>query len=194
MGYAEELVRLLRPLGVYSFREGSFSLGELQALGGALDAAQAKLSRMQRESIPATAEDEGLDRMEALFRYCAELKDTQARRAAIAAFLKFGGDSFTLQALNRCLQTCGVFCRVAETGKPEHVRVWFPRQMGIPAGFAQMRVIIEDILPCQLDIFYDFRYCTWQETEKYGLRWADLGSMTWMQWMLYHEGAFEEEA
>ena len=68
MGYAEELVRLLRPLGVYSFREGSFSLGELQALGGALDAAQAKLSRMQRESIPATAEDEGLDRMEALFR------------------------------------------------------------------------------------------------------------------------------
>ena len=66
MGYAEELVRLLRPLGVYSFREGSFSLGELQALGGALDAAQARLSRMQRESIPATAEDEGLDRMEAL--------------------------------------------------------------------------------------------------------------------------------
>lgn len=194
MGYAEELVRLLRPLGVYSFREGSFSLGELQALGGALDAAQAKLSRMQRESIPATAEDEGLDRMEALFRYCAGLKDTQARRAAIAAFLQFGGDSFTLQALNRCLQTCGVFCRVAETGKPEHVRVWFPRQMGIPDGFAQMRVIIEDILPCQLDIFYDFRYCTWQETEKYGLRWADLGSMTWMQWMLYHEGAFEEEA
>ena len=41
MGYAEELVRLLRPLGVYSFQEGSFSLGELQALGGALDAAQA---------------------------------------------------------------------------------------------------------------------------------------------------------
>ena len=118
MNYTDELVGLLRPLGVYSFREGSFSLGELQALGGALDAAQAKLSRMQRESIPATAEDEGLDRMEALFRYCAGLKDTQARRAAIAAFLQFGGDSFTLQALNRCLQTCGVFCRVAETGKP----------------------------------------------------------------------------
>lgn len=46
--------------------------------------------------------------------------------------------------------------------------MWFPRQMGVPAGFAQMRVIIEDILPCQLDIFYDFRYCTWQETENTG--------------------------
>ena len=78
MGYAEELVRLLRPLGVYSFREGSFSLGELQALGGALDAAQAKLSRMQRESIPATAEDEGLDRMEALFRYIIRPRDAKS--------------------------------------------------------------------------------------------------------------------
>lgn len=106
MGYAEELVRLLRPLGVYSFREGSFSLGELQALGGALDAAQAKLSRMQRESIPATAEDEGLDRMEALFRYCAGLKDTQARRAAIAAFCSSAATAL------RCRRSTGA-CRHA---------------------------------------------------------------------------------
>lgn len=192
MGYAEELVRLLKPLGVYSFREGSFSLGELQALGGALDTAQTQMGEMQRESIPATAENKGLDKMEALFRYCAGLTDVKARRAAIAAFLQFGGDSFTVQALNSCLQTCGVPCRVEETGQPEHVKVWFPKQMGIPAGFAQMRVIIEDILPCQLDIFYYFRYCTWQETENYGLTWAALGGMTWMQWMLYHEGEFGE--
>ena len=192
--YESYLINLLRPLGVYDLRPGTLNGAELSALGEGLDGAEEQLETAEREALTATAEDEGLDRMEALFRYCAGLKDTQARRAAIAAFLQFGGDSFTLQALNRCLQTCGVFCRVAETGRPEHVRVWFPRQMGIPAGFAQMRVIIEDILPCQLDIFYDFRYCTWQETEKYGLRWADLGSMTWMQWMLYHEGAFEEEA
>ena len=192
MGYAEELVQLLKPLGVYSFREGGFSLGELQALGSALDTAQAKLERMQRESIPLTAESEGLDKMEALFRYCAGLTDTQARRAAIAAFLQFGGDSFTRRALNDCLRACGVPCRVEETGQPEHVKVWFPGQMGIPAGFSQMKSIIEDILPCQLDIFYYFRYCTWQETEEYGLTWAELGGMTWMQWMLYHEGEFEE--
>ena len=39
MNYADELVSMLRPLGVYSFQEGSFSLAELQALGAALDAA-----------------------------------------------------------------------------------------------------------------------------------------------------------
>ena len=191
MGFTEELVELLRPLGVYTFREGSFSLGELQALGAPLDAAKAWAEEMQRESIVMTAEDEGLTRMESLFRFCAGLKEAQARRAAIAAFLQFGRDSFTKQALNQCLNACGVPCRVEETGEPEHVKVWFPGQMGIPDGFAQMRVIMEDILPCQLDIFYYFRYCTWQETEDYGLTWGRLNEMTWMQWMLYHEGEFE---
>ena len=51
MGYANDLVRLLRPLGFYSFEEGSFSLAELQALGSALDALDAHAQAGQRESI-----------------------------------------------------------------------------------------------------------------------------------------------
>lgn len=194
MSYGNELIAMLRPLGVYSFREGSFSLAELQALGAALDEADASFSKAQKETIVLSAGDEGLSRWEALFRSRPPAKTVEARRAAIAGFLRISGDSFTLAALNRCLCACGVACSVEETGEVNRVKVWFPGVMGIPDGFAEMKIIIEDILPCQLDIFYDFRYCTWQETEKYGLRWADLGSMTWMQWMLYHEGAFEEEA
>ena len=52
---------------------------------------------------------------------------------------------------------------------------------------AQMKIIIEDILPCQLGITYWFRYCTWQETEGYGLTWGDLDAMTWHGWETYHE-------
>ena len=95
MSCTEELIALLRPLGVYSFREGSFSLGELQAV------------------------------------------------------------------------------------------------MGVPEGFSWMRAVIEDILPCQLGIFYWFRYCTWQETEQYRLTWGALNAMSWTAWMLYHEGPVE---
>ena len=51
MSYGNELVTILRPLGVYSFREGSFSLAELQALGAALDEADEALSRAQKETI-----------------------------------------------------------------------------------------------------------------------------------------------
>ena len=191
MSAAEELVRLLKPLGVYSFREGSFSLGELQALGKTLDTARTRVEKMQRESIVLTAEDEGLDRMEALFRHRVRTEDTAARRAAIAGFLQIGGDGFTLSALNRCLAACGAGCRVEETGEVNHVRVRFPGVMGVPEQFAEIRNVVEDILPCQLDIFYYFRYCTWQETEDYKLTWGRLQTMRWQEWMLYHEGVPE---
>ena len=48
MNYADELVSMLRPLGVYSFQEGSFSLAELQALGAALDAADEAFGAAQK--------------------------------------------------------------------------------------------------------------------------------------------------
>lgn len=187
MNYADELVSMLRPLGVYTFREGSFSLGELQALGAALDAADKKMAQAQKETIVMTAEGDGLSKMEALFRGKPQAKTAQERRAAIAAFLQIGGDSFTLAALRRCLGACGVSCQVDETGQVNHVRVWFPGVMGIPEGFSQMQTIIEDILPCQLGIEYWFRYCTWQETEDYGLRWGDLDAMSWHEWETYCE-------
>ena len=134
-----------------------------------------------------TAQDEGLSRMEALFRSKPPAKTVDARRAAIAGFLRISGDSFTLAALNRCLCACGVACSVEETGEVNRVKVWFPGVMGIPDGFAEMKIIIEDILPCQLGITYWFRYCTWQETQDYGLTWADLNAMTWHEWETYHE-------
>ena len=191
MSCTEELIALLRPLGVYSFREGSFSLGELQALGKALDELETWAQTAQRESIVLTAQAEGLERMEELFRHGAVEQDTEARRKAIAVFLQIGGDSFTAAALNRCLRACGVPCTVEETGEVNRVKVWFPGVMGVPEGFSWKRAVIEVILPCQLGIFYWFRYCTWQETEQYRLTWGALNAMSWTAWMLYHEGPVE---
>ena len=67
MGYAAYLKNLLLPLGVYDLSVGSVSEGELYALGSALDTAAERLETVERESLTATAEDEGLDRREALF-------------------------------------------------------------------------------------------------------------------------------
>ena len=189
MSYTNELVSMLRPLGVYSFREGSFSLAELQALGEALDEADAVLAGNQKESIVMTAQNEGLSRWEALFRSKTPERAVEARRAAIAGFLAIGGDSFTLAAINACLNACGVSCVVEEKGEVNHVKVRFPGVMGVPDGFLQMKTVIEDILPCQLGIEYFFRYCTWQETESYGLTWEDLSAMTWHGWEHYCEDA-----
>ena len=186
MSYADELVGLLLPLGVYTFSEGSFSLGELQALGAVLDEQELEQIRLQRESIAATAEEEGLDKLAALFRRFPEGLSVQAKRAAIAAYMQVGGDSFTPAALQRCLLACGAECLLEETGI-NRVKISFPCVMGIPAGFDRMQRIIEDLLPCQLEISYFFRYCTWGETAQYGLTWGDLGEMSWDEWRHYKE-------
>ena len=185
MGYTNDLVRLLRPLGVYSFDAGSFSLAELQALGGALDALDEYAQAMQRESVAMTATGEGLDQMLSLFRSRTIAQSVEAKRAAIAGFLSVGGDSFTLAALRGCICACGVACQLDETDAGSRVVVSFPGIMGSPEGFAQAQTVIEDILPCHLEIVYFFRYCTWGETMEYGLTWGALNAMTWHDWRHY---------
>ena len=65
--YEEYLRALLAPLGVYRLDRDSLSGAELYALGRGLDEISARLDRAERESVTATAEDEGLRRREALF-------------------------------------------------------------------------------------------------------------------------------
>ena len=67
MSGAQYLRQLLAPLGVYDL-EGPFQNGELEALGEALDQAEAALDELHRESCLATAQDWGLERTASLFR------------------------------------------------------------------------------------------------------------------------------
>ena len=187
MSVTDALVALLRPLGVYTFREGSFSMAELQALGSQFDALKAETERVLRESIVSTAEGEGLSLREAMFPWRAEADSAEMRRRALIGFMQIAGDSFTLDAINRCMAACGAECVVEETGTPNEVRVRFPNVMGIPQGFERICKIAEMILPCQLKITYVFCWCTWEETERYGLTWEDLGAMTWDEWQVYRK-------
>lgn len=187
MGYAQELRRLLLPLGVYSFKDGSFSMAQLEALGTELDAVLCEIARNQRESIACTAEDEGLVRFEALFPCAGTAQSAAERQAAIAGFLQISDDGFTRDALQRCLAACGADCLLSETGEPDCVCISFPGVMGIPEGIESIRRIAEEILPAHVGIDYFFRWCTWGETEGYGFSWGDLGNMTWHDWMVYTE-------
>ena len=52
MSYAQRLMALLRPLGVYTFRDGSFSMAQLEALGAQMDAREHRDERGGRGSGP----------------------------------------------------------------------------------------------------------------------------------------------
>lgn len=99
--YEQYLRALLAPLGVYDLTDGSVSGAELYALGGALDAAGGRLDSVERESLTATAEGEGLLRRETLFARRPAAVTAEERRAAIAALLQIDGDSLTPAAIDR---------------------------------------------------------------------------------------------
>ena len=155
------LVELLRPLGVYDLRPGTINRGELAAYGGRLDHGEGELERTYREMNLATAEDFGLERVEALLPYRPVCATARQRREALAALLRISGDSFTPEAVNDTLKGCGLNAQAEEGGRPGYVKVYFPDVAGIPEGFDRLRLIIEEILPSHVDITYVFWYNTW---------------------------------
>ena len=186
MKHEDVLVGLLRPLGTFALKAGTADRGELAAYGAELDRAAAELDEAAREGDLATAESWGLERVEELLPYRPVCQTAQQRRQALAALLRIGGDSFTLAAINDTLRGCGLNARAEEGERPGHVTVSFPDVAGIPEGFARLRAIIEDILPCHLGIAYSFwyntwaalgaRYPTWAQAEAQGLSWYGLAT------------------
>lgn len=103
---------------------------------------------------------------------------TEARRAVIAALLQIGDDGFNLSALTKCLAGCGVEVAVAETDTPGMVTVTFPGLIGEPPQWETVRAIIEDILPCHLQINHQFRYRTWGGVLTEGITWGQAAKTT----------------
>ena len=102
-------------------------------------------------------------------------------REALAALLRIGGDSFTLDAINDTISGCGVNARVRETGKAGTVEVSFPKVPGIPPGFDEIQKIVEDILPAHLLVQYHFWYLTWAQLESKFSCWQEIEdkALTW---------------
>ena len=180
MSYGAYLRELLRPLRIYGL-EGTANGGELEAQGKALDGVEAAMEEVQREMLICTAEGRGLEAVEALLARKPVAASLERRRAALAALLRIGGDSFTLTAINDNLKGCGLNAVASETETPGVVEVRFPDVPGIPDGFESMRAILEDILPCHLDIRYVYWYITWALMEERFATWGDIEKLgpTW---------------
>lgn len=163
MKHLENLIDLLRPLGVYDLRAGTVNRGELESYALPLDDGLDGLNATAREMNLASAEDFGLSMVEALLPYRPVSVTVEQRRAALAALLRIGGDSFTPAAINDTLAGCGVNARAEETDRPGYVEVYFPGAAGVPEEFERLRLIIEEILPCHLGITYVFWFRTWGE-------------------------------
>lgn len=180
MKHADRLWELMLPLGPYT-RQGVYTAGELKGEGEALDGVLSALEDLEREAMVDTAEGWGLEKIEELLAHKPVAGSKEARQAALSALLRIGGDSFTAQALNDNLKGCGLNAQVSETGERGVVEVRFPDVPGVPDGFEQLKKIIEDIIPCHLQVNYVYWYITWQRIENRFSTWGEIGAggYTW---------------
>ena len=137
------------------------------------------LAELEREVMLDTAEGEGLEAYESLLAHRPVAGTPAARRAALSALLRIGGDSFTVAAINDNLRGFGINAAVSETGRVGVVEVRFPDVPGIPEGFEQLRKIVEEILPCHLQVEYVYWYITWGMVEEKFGTWETLGEGDW---------------
>ena len=181
MSCAEKLTELLRPLGIYDWEAGVFQKAELEAIGAALDGCGDLLDLIEREMNLATAEGEGLAMVEDLLPHRPVTDKLERRRSALAALLRIGGDSFTLDGVNDNLAGCGLNALAAETSQPGRIQISFPEVPGVPTGFLDMVKIIEEIVPCHIQIEYVFWYITWGMMEEHFITWGNIeaGNYTW---------------
>ena len=181
MKHADYLRDLLRPLGVYNLN-APFNGGELDAQGEQLDKLMVWLEEIHREASLATAEGWGVENIAKLFLRRPVATEPRKLAAALAALLRIGGDSFTLEAINDTISGCGVPAIVKETGR-EQVAVSFPGVAGEPKNFEELKKIIEDILPAHLGIEYFFWSLTWIELEANFHSWREIEALnlSWEQ-------------
>ncbi len=173
MGYADYIRTLLRPLRVYAL-DGGFEDMETETLGGALDEVEQALTLSEREMLPLTAESYGIENLLSLLTLRPAADTVGQMQAALSALLRIGNDSFTVAALNDTLRGCGLNARVRETGQTGVVEVYFPDMAGEPDNLEALQAVIEDILPCHLQIDYAFTYITWQRLESLFACWSEL--------------------
>lgn len=187
MGHERYLADLLRPLGVYDLRPRSVNRGELAVYGAALDEGLSMLEQTAREMNLMTAEGEGLERIGALLPLSPAVGSVKDRRRALAALLRIDGGSSTLSAVNATLAGCGVNALAADGEAPGKVTVSFPDVAGVPENFMALRAVIEEILPCHLDVSYYFWRNSWEELAQKAGTWGGGNGRSWYQAAVWKE-------
>lgn len=173
MSSYEAMRELLAPLEIYRW-ENSFQGAELKSAGLALDTCQAQLDEIQREMNLMTAEGEGLEKIASLLVRRPPATTPQKLRRGLAALLRIQDGSFTLSAINDNLEGCGLVARAVELEEPGKIGIVFPEVAGTPADFNEASKIIEEIIPCHLEVVYLFWYIIWQELERSFTSWRKL--------------------
>ena len=188
MSYGNYLKNLLRPLGLYRL-ENSVNGAELETYGTQLDGCETHLDTTQREQLPISAEEIGLERFQALLKYRPIGKSTAELQQILPQLLYPVNTPSTLEQINQTIQSYGIEAQVQETAQKYVVEVRFPHLAKHLDILDFMRRIVADILPCHLKVIWQNSDVEWSVLSNGTHIWSDFdnGTNTWQQIMVYSD-------
>jgi len=164
MGYTDYIKALLSPMRVYRLEDG-FGAAEIQALGNALDGINHFVEGFERECTVPYAMSYGLSMYESVFPLVKVENDAAQRRQSIMDLMQVGSSSFSVDAVNKILSACGTNAAVSETEDWYTVEVSFSEISGIPTNIQAIKTLIEETIPCHLDVRYVYPCTSWEVLE-----------------------------
>lgn len=161
----EEMIKILRPSGIYRLEEDSVVYRELQTYAEQFDRVSAKLNEVLREAMVQTAASYGLDGMEHLLGHSGAGLTEEQRRGMIICRLSSASRGFTRPGVERTLKTLGYNGEITEDFE-NGVLIFEP--LGGNAGAEDYGALIEEIraiLPAQLRFSFAVAAPTWDELD-----------------------------
>lgn len=181
MGYADYLWQLLAPLGVY--KRGGYNGGELEALGAALDQADAYIREKLRELLPDQAEGDGLEMAESLFPVLPG-EEIARRQEALQTLYQTDCRRTTAEELKKTLAACGVSVNMEEHIVSKLLYVILQDILTLDGDPVFVASVLKTVLPCHTDTKILFEYYektegkeTWKE-----MTVEAMAEMTRSQW------------
>jgi len=186
LGYTDYIKQMLAPLGIYDLETG-VGAEELEVIGEELDKVFYALEEVWREAVLATAQSYGLKKYEEILPYRPAYITAEDERRAVMALLRIRGGCFTISVLQDTLSGCGITATVEEGSEKMSVVVKFPNNKGIPDSFEKLKARIEEILPCHLNVKYEFIYSAWQIIMDKLNNWAavERNAKSWREFEIY---------
>lgn len=168
MNPLKNMIKHLKPLGLYNLSEDTTIYSELEVYANAFNEIICVADNILKESIVNTAEDYGLELQEQLWGLSRTELSTEQRRESIKNRYNIRYSDSTLKSMQHFLVSVGVKGQITELPSQNRVYIYVENGSQFPLGVRKyINAQTESFFPAHIDVFLDYRVATWDTLDSY---------------------------
>lgn len=191
----EQMLLLLRPLGIYTLEEESLVYCELASYAKGFALVYDRLALLYREAFLPTAESFGLDYLEQLMGFPANNKlDLERRRELLRYTISLAAGDYDLEGMKNGLRSIGLDAEIEEDRENERLYITANAFLGNFISYDRLKRDAQKILPAHLEVIFEFGNFTWDafDAKDKTFDQLDARDFSWDEFEIIGESLWEE--